>query len=351
VNYYNENDKHAAHWLRCLIKAELIPPGDVDERSICEVQPGDLVRYTQCHFFAGIAGWSYALRLAGWPDDVPVWTGSCPCQPFSNAGRRKGTADSRHLWPELFRLIAACQPAACFGEQVASNDGREWLAGVRADLEGVGYEVGAADLCAASVGAPHIRQRLYWVADAQLWTTERQRFDVDAQAGGAEEEARQRKRIRADTGAGCTVSGLADTNGRHASEEREQRGGKQRQQPEDGCVSWLGDSKLSRLQGHAGNGDNRHQPGRINAVAAGSVTQASSLGHWSDYDILYCLDGKARRIEPGTFPLVDGVPGRVAQLRGLGNAVVPAVAAKFIESFMEVCSGVWCERERGIECQ
>ena len=86
MNYYNEHDAKAAAWMRELIKEGLIADGDVDERSIVDVQPGDLAGYTQCHWFAGIGGWSLALRLAGWPDDRPVWTGSCPCQPFSSAG-------------------------------------------------------------------------------------------------------------------------------------------------------------------------------------------------------------------------------------------------------------------------
>ncbi len=81
--YYNEFDPAAEAWLRELIKAGEIAPGDVDTRSIEDVRPSDLRGYTQCHFFAGIGGWSLALRMAGWPDDRPVWTGSCPCQPFT----------------------------------------------------------------------------------------------------------------------------------------------------------------------------------------------------------------------------------------------------------------------------
>ena len=164
MNYYNENDPKTAAWLRELIKGGHIADGVVDERSIIDVRPSDLAGYCQCHFFAGIGGWSYALRLAGWPDDQPVWTGSCPCQPLSSAGLRKGHADERHLWPAFYRLISECHPAIVFGEQVAGKDGREWFSAVRADLERMGYACGASDLCAAGVGAPHIRPRIFWTA-------------------------------------------------------------------------------------------------------------------------------------------------------------------------------------------
>lgn len=164
--YYNEFDKGAAQWLRNLISAGKIPDGWVDERDIRLVQPKDLRPFVQCHFFAGIAGWSLALRLAGWDDSRPVWTGSCPCQPFSACGSRKGAADDRHLWPEFYRLIEKRRPPVVFGEQVDGPDGVEWLSGVRSDLEASGYAVGAVGLPAAGHAAPHLRQRLWWVADA-----------------------------------------------------------------------------------------------------------------------------------------------------------------------------------------
>lgn len=75
MNYYNENDPQAAAWIKQLILLGIIPYGDVDERSIEDVYPCDLRGYTQCHFFAGIGGWAYALDLARWPRDRPVWTG------------------------------------------------------------------------------------------------------------------------------------------------------------------------------------------------------------------------------------------------------------------------------------
>lgn len=158
--YYNEIDPFAAAWLRELIKAGEIAPGEVDERSIEDVCPDDLKAFTQCHFFAGIGVWSYALRRAGWPDDKPVWTGSCPCQPFSQAGERGGFTDERHLWPAQFHLIRELRPDVWLGEQVASKDGLSWLDLVCDDLEATGYAIGAVDTSSALTGAPHVRQRL-----------------------------------------------------------------------------------------------------------------------------------------------------------------------------------------------
>ncbi len=162
--YYNEIDPYAAQWLRNLIAAGHIAPGDVDERSIEDVKPSELVGYTQCHFFAGIGGWSLALRLAGVSDDSNVWTGSCPCQPFSSAGKQRGSNDARHLWPAFFGLIRECRPAVVFGEQVAGTAGLAWLDHVCADLEDEGYTTAAASLPACSVGADHKRERLWWTA-------------------------------------------------------------------------------------------------------------------------------------------------------------------------------------------
>jgi DNA (cytosine-5)-methyltransferase 1 len=164
--YYNEIDPYAAQWLRNLIAAGLIADGEVDERSIVDVRGSDLRGFRQCHFFAGIGGWSYALRLAGWPDDEAIWTGSCPCQPISVAGEGKAHEDERHLWPAFFGLIRECRPVVIVGEQVAGAYGLAWLDQLCADMEGIHYSAAAANLPACSVGAPHVRARLWWVAHA-----------------------------------------------------------------------------------------------------------------------------------------------------------------------------------------
>lgn len=180
--YYNEFDPYAAQWLRNLIAAGHIAPGDVDERSIADVKPDDLRPYRQCHFFAGIGGWSLGARMAGWPDDRPLWTGSCPCQPFSSAGKQKAQADERHLWPVFFGLIRSCRPDVVMGEQVAAAVGKDWLDGVHSDVESIDYACGAVTVPACAVNSPQRRDRLWFVlsphADDRQHVTVRPQRDV-----------------------------------------------------------------------------------------------------------------------------------------------------------------------------
>ena len=80
----------------CCASAGPSPAANPDTAIASRERRDDIAGYTQCHFFAGIGIWSYALRLAGWPDDRQVWTGSCPCQPFSAAGKGEAFNDERH---------------------------------------------------------------------------------------------------------------------------------------------------------------------------------------------------------------------------------------------------------------
>jgi DNA (cytosine-5)-methyltransferase 1 len=354
--YYNEIDPFCVQWLYALMEADLIPGGVVDDRPIQEVTPADVEGFDQVHLFAGIGGWAYALRLAGWPEHIPVWTGSCPCQPFSVAGRRKGSDDDRHLWPYMHGLIGLSEPAIVFGEQVESKAGREWLAGVQLDLEALGFAFGAEDLCAACVGAPHRRQRLYWVAESE-----------HAERGSEQQIDNYAYRWNGSGGG----SGIADR---------------------------LGQPVEPRLERHAGNGDGSSEPGRFAQVADGSVAETGGTGAgpgsgsdrlvlsqqgqqarvpgqprvagsavapmdhaaeprlhatrqhvggpplcaarsvesgWSDFSVVPCLDAKSRRVESGLQPLAHGVPARMGRLRGYGNAIVPQVAAAFVRAYLE----------------
>jgi len=299
--YYNEIDPYAAEWLRNLIKQGHIADGVVDDRSISDVRPEELFEFTQCHFFAGIGIWSHALRSAGWADDRPVWTGSCPCQPFSGAGKRAGTSDERHLWPHWNHLIQECRPATIFGEQVASKDGLGWLDLVQTDMEAKDYAFGAFDLSASGFGAPHIRQRLWFVAD-----TDNAGSQGRIPRGPDQEREDQHGHLGRN---GSTDGGLGNTDlhdGGHG----------------DSTLTSDGQARVEHGSASATDGMERGPSGKTN-------------GHWKDADWLFCRDGKWRPVEPSTCPLVDGATSRVGRLRAYGNGIVPQVAQGLIESYME----------------
>lgn len=284
--YYNENDPTAARSLRSLIAGGWIAPGDVDERSIVDVQADELRGYVQCHFFAGVGGWPLAFRIAGWPDERPVWSGSCPCQPGSVAGRQLGFADPRHLWPVWRELVAQRRPATVFGEQVAAW--AAWIALVRGDLEAMDYAMGAVPIEAASAGGYQLRDRYFFVArsnDAKWRAEEPTGYVTDgAPAGWIESD-------------------------RHVAERR--RGG------------------LVSAPGFGwGEGWTEHE-----LRSRGLSTAVASIG---GSQVLECPDGKWRPLPPpGVRWVGNEIPARVSKLRLLGNAIDPYAAAAFIEAATE----------------
>ena len=333
--YYNEIDPYAAQWLRNLIRGGHIAAGDVDERSIEDVHPDDLKPYTQCHFFAGIGVWSYALRRAGWPDDRPVWTGSCPCQPFSSAGQAAGFDDPRHLWPAFAWLIHERKPAELFGEQVASKDAEPWLDLVQADMEAMDYAFGAVAFPSAGVGAPHIRDRTYWVANASGAGPR------SVCGNGLESERRSKgggfsRLVNANsTGLDKCVSisrvsgGAIGASTRQAAERTsihpggvDDATGARRQWAEQIAERETRNETRVRMLS-AGYGQDQLRP-------AGPVN-----GLWADVDWLFCRDGKWRPVKPGTFPLAHGAASRVGRLRAYGNAINAEAATQFIAAYID----------------
>jgi DNA (cytosine-5)-methyltransferase 1 len=398
VNYYNEWDSFAAEWLKQLIKDGLIPDGEVDSRSIADVRPEDLKGFTQCHFFAGIGGWSRALQLAGWSSDRPVWTGSPPCQSFSTAGSRKGKDDERHLWPVFFDLIRECQPPTVFGEQVAAAIRFGWLDDLQDDFEAEGYASGAFVLPSGSIGAYHKRDRLFFtakrVADSHNKRHERRSGDGrQAQRGSEHSGSVSMANSLGERPEGFCGSGekritehsqvsniLADScgercGGKEWGGEAEEKGQSERYSSErsgDGSVAYSKSGGRRQEQSDArrsgtGVGSQKHETG---GLESGNTIGRSSVGYsehdgsheaeigrsigsgeakggmlepersdslfWGSSEVIYCRDGKYRPIptEPALFPLANGISNRVGILRGAGNAIVPQAAAEIIKAVM-----------------
>lgn len=303
--YYNEIDPAACAVLRELISRDVIAPGDVDGRSIKEISPDDVRGYTQVHFFAGGGIWSFAARLAGWPDDRPLWTGSCPCQPFSGAGKGGGTDDARHLWPDFHRLIGAGRPPVVMGEQVAGAAGYSWFDGVRADLAGEAYTSRAVDIPACAVDAPQQRNRLYWIAELQS----------DADRGGRDgrtEEPQWQQEQRA------SAERASDGVFAHAGS---------RSLRDEGCCAPI--EPASSVSGEV-----RQQ--RVRSDNRPIYAHPRNGSWWADAEwIVSPIDDKARRTKPGLPFLVDGVVGRTDLWRLCGNSIVPVLAAEVIAAFLD----------------
>jgi len=285
--YYNEFDPYCAQWLRNLIKAGEIAPGEVDERDLWDVSPDDLKGFTQVHLCAGIGIWSRALREEGIPDDFPLWTASFPCQPFSTAGKKRGFADERHLWPAGLHLIRVRRPDRILGEQSSSRRGLAWMELVQADLEGESYAVGRLDTCAAGFGSLpgrsyHWRHRLYWCGDRWMGLPASQR--------------RARRRLEPEHVVSLPADPAPPGGMGHAYGERR--------------FGWSHDEDRGRglcLSGQAGSG----------------------------VDLIACNDGSWRPVERGSFPLGHEDTARVGRLRAYGNALDLEQAKAFVKAWRE----------------
>jgi DNA (cytosine-5)-methyltransferase 1 len=349
VIYANEIDPVACAVLRHCGMAD-----HVDERSIKLVRPDDLRPFRRAHFFAGAGLWEVACRLAGWPPYLPLWSASCPCQPFSAAGKQLGTDDPRHLWPDLFRLVDAERPACIVGEQVAGKAGDAWLDGVCADLESIGYAVRAVEVPASAVDSPQKRSRNWWVAmaDCERW--------FEPECGYADEML-----VRWDSEAGTADSpsgpSLGRSNGTMASADSRGCGWRQ----EDAqwgtrgrnAAEWVADTNAVGNARGAGLalgsfGEDQRRALRDERPSPGA---ANSGSFWRDSYWLDCADGKSRRapnpesyfrdvahglssgverFDPARL-LVPSFKGRTEAWRLAGNAIVPWVAAMVLSSILE----------------
>ena len=212
-----------------------------------------------------------------------IITGGFPCQPFSVAGKQKGTSDDRHLWPEMFRIVKEFTPRWIIGENVKGLTNIEKgmvFESVCTDLEGEGYEVRAFNIPAAGVGAPHRRERIWIVASLE---DSRRSLRSWSKFGEKDEnEIRKRYADQHQRPGSTSESNVADASaGRRASQEGERQ--------------------------TRGNG-------------------TEHKGWWST--------------EPNVGRVANGVSGRVYRLRALGNSIVPQIATEIGYAIIKA-EGLW----------
>ncbi|PXW23370.1 DNA cytosine methyltransferase [Paraburkholderia caballeronis] len=323
--FYNEIDAYCCDWLSNLMDAGHITPGVICDKSIEDVFPDELRGFDRCHFFAGIGVWDYALNLAGW-GERPVWTGSAPCQPFSAAGKGLGFADERHLWPAWHHLISECRPPVIFGEQVASKDVDPWIDLVFDDLEAMEYACAANPFPSAGLGAPHIRDRTFFVAHAH---------DARSQGRHGVRE-RSIERIARTSGVAGIVADASITGRgrprRDATNSAETVRQGQAQSGRCGTTSGVANANVDRqpARGLSVRPRAERQDALLESGRNADRLPGPTNGFWRVADWLLCRDGKWRPVEPGTFPLAHGAPARVGRLRAYGNAINAEAAAAFI---------------------
>jgi DNA (cytosine-5)-methyltransferase 1 len=313
---------------------------------------------THLDLFSGIGGFALAAKWNGfrtvgfcdnepyaqavlkkhWPD-VPIYddirkvrgelyagvtllTGGFPCQPFSVAGKQRGKTDDRYLWPEMLRVIREAGPTWIVGENVAGIVNMA-LDQVHSDLEAEGYEVESVIVPACAVDAPHRRDR--------VWIIARDMADAisvsERSAHGSKERECERGRQNEDISQGNEVGSnssdcgqdVADTNGVQFSKCESERK----------SVQMLGEGS-QRICDVANAISQRGCGGNSKGGYAEDVGKSSRHSRDNSRGVATWLP------EPDVGRVAHGVPNRVAKLRGLGNAIVPQVAAEIIRCIVEV---------------
>ena len=233
------------------------------------------------------------VKRSDLPDPDPdVILGGFPCQPFSSAGLQKAQSDSRHLWPEMFRLIKECRPSWVIGENVIGIV-KLGLDEVLTDLENEGYATRTFNIPACAIGAPHLRQRVWIIAHSD--SKRKSNGAIDAQAQGE---------LVADP----SISGLQE-HGYGQAEDAIERS-KDVADPQSKRHG-RGSSKK------CGNEQRIILPKEQEGGEMGREAEGCGEPHRPD---------QWWESEPPVGCLAHGVPNRVSQIRALGNSIIPQIA-------------------------
>ena len=265
---------------------------------------------------------------------VDIISGGFPCQPFSQAGRRKGTDDNRYLWPEMLRVIRELQPTYVIGENVAgllSMENGETLKRILSDLENEGYNNEVFLIPACAKGAWHRRDRLWIISHVSDTDNARERTSRSRDNKNREKKDKGWKE-QPQFESGRYSQDATNTDNTGLSDRDKQRGGSQASDGEGlDSISRRGTSP------DAPNPHSRHQ--RQIGLHSGKTEQCSRSTESSMGGV---ADGVSSRVdrywdnEPEGVPRVaKGVKNRVGRLKGLGNAIVPAMAYEIFKTIQQ----------------
>ena len=266
---------------------------------------------------------------------VDILTGGFPCQPYSVAGKQKGTADDRYLWPEMFRVIKEVQPTFVIAENVRGiiniQDGMVFET-VCSDLESEGFEIQTFIIPAAGVGAPHKRERVWVVGYSKhngSLTSEIKRGDNKINDRTEEREDTTFKPERAGRSRDNEImentrrklherSSVREKNEDEIKKENANKFERSSSESASNVANTKSEQSISKYY--------REQPGETS-----EQEQIKSRGSSS-----WTLREENWLSEPNVGRVVNGVPGRAHRLRGLGNAIVPKIAEEIGRSIMKV---------------
>jgi len=273
-----------------------------------------------------------------------IITGGFPCQPFSVAGKQKGTSDDRHLWPEMFRIIKAFKPRFVIGENVPGivniQDGVVFET-VCTDLESQGYEVQPFNIPASAVGAPHQRKRIWIIAHLEnsdsggrrrqegSRTYDLRRGESEKQNHNLNKTSERRLQGSAESSfkfertSSPSESNVANAISRNVEAGRERQRGVRTESEGQRTSDYVTSSsetkrtekKLADTNGEGleGFGQSSSQFNETSSSTSSSEERQGQVdqGWWS--------------VEPNVGRVAHGVQGRVHRLKGLGNSIVPQI--------------------------
>jgi DNA (cytosine-5)-methyltransferase 1 len=266
-------------------------------------------------------------------DKIDILTGGFPCQPFSQAGKRKGTADTRHLWPEMLRAIREIRPRYVVGENVfgiLSWDGGVVFEQVHLDLENEGYQVQAVILPAAAVGAPHRRDRVWFVAYRDGFTRQSKTIT------GRKEHKQSGVKVRSDNNSVSKSKSTTDTDLKHRWSKSQIRGSEKR--------SWSKSDRRSQKHNATHTCDQELQGSKLTGPSdkrygtRQSIESAFKLregDHWINFPtvspVCHGDDGLSARLDAITFS-----KWRAESIKAGGNAIVPQVAYQIFRAIADM---------------